>query len=177
MSVPVLLFLQSRCHFLFRMICISWSGNSFRATLPSKRPYSKSCTKLSLSRCKDCVLWDWHSLHLSASCKATLKAPTPALKFVRHYFGHSVICIYKITKIVRALWLAERRVCMRVCKHGCDVKMFCFSRANHVSTNLKKFSSSILDKFTLFTHSLVGWNLEICTNKWEFKFWYQGLKG
>ena len=26
---------------------------------------------------------------------------------------------YKITKIVPALWLAERRVCMRVCKHGC----------------------------------------------------------
>ena len=26
---------------------------------------------------------------------------------------------YKITKIVRALWLAERRVCMRVFKHGC----------------------------------------------------------
>ena len=26
---------------------------------------------------------------------------------------------YKITKIVRALSLAERRVCMRVCKHGC----------------------------------------------------------
>ena len=44
---------------------------------------------------------------------------------------------YKITKIVRALWLAERRVCMRVCKHGCDF-MFCFSRANHASTNLKK---------------------------------------
>ena len=31
---------------------------------------------------------------------------------------------------------------MRVCKHGCDVKMFCFSSANHASTNLKKFSSS-----------------------------------
>ena len=30
---------------------------------------------------------------------------------------------------------------MRVCKHGCDVKMFCFSRANHASANLKKFSS------------------------------------
>ena len=44
---------------------------------------------------------------------------------------------YKITKIVRALWLAERHVCMRVCKHGCDVKMFCFSRANHAGTNLK----------------------------------------
>ena len=26
---------------------------------------------------------------------------------------------YKITKIVRALLLAERRVCMTVCKHGC----------------------------------------------------------
>ena len=26
---------------------------------------------------------------------------------------------------------------MRICKHGCDVK-FCFSRANHASTNLKK---------------------------------------
>ena len=48
---------------------------------------------------------------------------------------------YKITKIVRALWLAERRVCMRVCKHGCDIKMFCFSRANHASTNLKKVLS------------------------------------
>ena len=68
--------------------------------------------------------------------------------------------IYKITKIVRSLWLAERSVCMRVCKHGCGVKMFCFSRANHASTNLKKFSSSKLDKFTLFTHSFVGWNLE-----------------
>ena len=48
---------------------------------------------------------------------------------------------YKITKIVRALWLAEKRVCMRVCKHGCDVKMFCFSRANHATTNLKKVLS------------------------------------
>ena len=70
------------------------------------------------------------------------------------------ILYHKIAKIVRALWLAQRRVCMRVCKHGCDVKMFCFSRANHASTNLKKFSSSKLDKFTLFTHSFVGWNLE-----------------
>ena len=67
---------------------------------------------------------------------------------------------YKTTKIVRAFCLAERSVCIRVCKHGCGVKMFCFSRANHASTNLKKFSSSKLDKFTLFTHSFVGWNLE-----------------
>ena len=27
---------------------------------------------------------------------------------------------------------------MRVCKHGCGVKMFCLSRANHASMNLKK---------------------------------------
>ena len=38
--------------------------------------------------------------------------------------------------------------------------MVCSSRANHASTNLKKFSSSKLDKFTLFTHSFVGWNLK-----------------
>ena len=67
---------------------------------------------------------------------------------------------YKITNIIRALWLAERGVCMRVCKHGCGVKLFGFSRANRTNTNLKKFSSSKLDKFTLFTHSFVGWNLE-----------------
>ena len=57
---------------------------------------------------------------------------------------HGSVCtieFYKITKIVRALSLTERRVCMRVCKHGCDIKMFCFSRANHASTNLKKVLS------------------------------------
>ena len=68
--------------------------------------------------------------------------------------------IYKITKIVRALWLAERRVCMRVCKHGSGFKVFCFSRANHASRDLKNVLSWKLDTFTLFTHFLVGWNLE-----------------
>ena len=29
---------------------------------------------------------------------------------------------------------------MRVCKHGCGVKLFGFSRANHASANLKKSS-------------------------------------
>ena len=37
-----------------------------------------------------------------------------------------IIIVYKITKIVRALWLAERSVCMRVCKHGCDLRCFAF---------------------------------------------------
>ena len=66
---------------------------------------------------------------------------------------------------MRALWLAEGRVCMRVCKHSCDVKMFCFSRANHVSTNFKKFLTSKLDKVTLFTHCFVGWNLQNLYNQ------------
>ena len=30
----------------------------------------------------------------------------------------------------------------------------------HIWKGLKKFSSSKLDKFTLFTHSFIGWNLE-----------------
>ena len=43
---------------------------------------------------------------------------------VHKYVSHGMciyvyMYIYKITKIVRALWLAERRVCMRVCKHTC----------------------------------------------------------
>ena len=72
-----------------------------------------------------------------------------------------VINFIKKTKMVRVPWLAERSVCTRVCKHGCDVtKMFCFLRANHTSTNLKNFFSLKLNKFTLFTHSLVGWILE-----------------
>ena len=83
----------------------------------------------------------------------------------RHWNGMPLIwsfyiCHYKIAKIVRTLWLAERSVCMRVCKHGCGVKLFCFSHTNHASTNLKKCSSSKLDKFTLFTHSSISWNLE-----------------
>ena len=32
---------------------------------------------------------------------------------------------------------------MRVSKHGCGVKKFCFSRANHASTNLKKCTNFI----------------------------------
>ena len=63
---------------------------------------------------------------------------------------------YKITKIVRALWLAERCVCVRVCKHGCDIKLFFSSRANLRKHEFEKILSGKLDKFTLFTHSLDG---------------------
>ena len=96
---------------------------------------------------------------LSEVYKCVARRSRVDLSVVRFWFGHSSLAIdikgplpfarnlpqkylvrlryvnrsifYKITKIVRALWLAERSVCMRVCKHGCDVKMFCFSRANH----------------------------------------------
>ena len=49
---------------------------------------------------------------------------------------------------------------MRVCKHGCDVKMFCFSRANHVSTNLKKVARLLYSPIPL---SAETW--KIFTNK------------
>ena len=88
------------------------------------------------------------------------------------------ITFYEITKIVGALWLAERSVCMRVCKHGCGVKLFGFSRANHASTNLKKVrvqnSTSLL--YLTIPSSAETWN--IFTNKlcqfyfrlsWHFK--------
>ena len=50
---------------------------------------------------------------------------------------------------------------MRVCKHGCSVKMLFFSRANHASTNLKTFLSSKLDKFTylLIPSSAETWKI------------------
>ena len=54
------------------------------------------------------------------------------LYLFRKIFCTLSISFYKITKIVRALWLAEGRVCMRVCKL---VEMFCFSRAHQASTN------------------------------------------
>ena len=64
---------------------------------------------------------------------------------------------YKITTTVRALWLAERSVCMRVCKHGCGATV----RALITQARIwKKISSSKLDRFTLCTHSFVGWSLE-----------------
>ena len=62
------------------------------------------------------------------------------------------IGLYKITKIVHVLWLAKRHVCMRVCKHGCDIKMFCFSRTNHASTNLKKVFLLKTSTSLLYSH-------------------------
>ena len=78
----------------------------------------------------------YRGLELAKSiCAPNLEAIGSNAKFCEF------ISFYKITKIVRALWLAERRVCMRVCKHGCDANLFGFPRANHASTNLKKVLS------------------------------------
>ena len=62
---------------------------------------------------------------------------------VSHFPGKPVLasrnvgCFLRL--LVRALWLAERSVCMRVCKTWLWREMFCFSRANHASTKLKTF--------------------------------------
>ena len=78
---------------------------------------------------------------------------------------------HKITTIERALWLVERSVCMTVCKHDSVVKMFCFSRANHASKNLKTFLSSKLDKFTFLPIPSSAQTCKIFTNKlWQFPF-------
>ena len=105
-----------------------------------------------------CHLVTWHMLY-NITCPMLCYIAFVMLCYITCIMLCYITC-YKIAKIVRALWLAERGVCMRVCKHGCGVKMFCFSRANHASTNLKTFSSKKLDKLTLSTHSFVGWNLE-----------------
>ena len=67
--------------------------------------------------------------------------------------------IYKITKI-RALWLAERSVCKRVCKHGCDVTCFAFRALITQAQIWKRFSDKNSTRSLQFTHSFVGWNLE-----------------
>ena len=110
------------------MICFTciWSQFVYTSFHSSQKPRQNPCRISQFSKNRGVKLITYRGLELAKSICA------PHLAF---------ISFYKITKIVRALWLAERRVCMRVCKHGCDVKMFCFSRANHASTNLKKVLS------------------------------------
>ena len=66
-----------------------------------------------------------------------------------------MICIvfYKITKIAFMLWLAERHDYTKVCKQSCDLWRFFAVR-----------DFAVRDKFTLFTHFLDCWDLEIFTN-------------
>ena len=95
--------------------------------------------------------------------------------------------------MVRALWLAEKSVCMRVCKHGCDVRCFAFralitqariwkrlSDQNSTSSLYLPISSSA-ETWKIFTNKLcqlffrlswhfkreksVFWKASFCKNK------------
>ena len=75
---------------------------------------------------------------LRSSQNAQRNTTNLALKDTAVFMYKAAIHSHKITKIVRALWFAERCVCIRVCKHG-DIKLFFSSRANYANTNLKRF--------------------------------------
>ena len=91
--------------------------------------------------------WEHPKLYKNhLSCKSPFTVVTSMTLLLRYFSIYTADLVranafYKITKIVRALLLAERRVCMRVCKHGCEVNLFDFPRANHASANLKKVLS------------------------------------
>ena len=90
---------------------------------------------------------------------------------------HSQLLFCFIVQRWFALWLVERRVCIRVCKHGCDVKMFCFSPANQAWIG-KNFwvgnSTSLLylpihssaETWKIFTNMLCEFFLRL---SWHFK--------
>ena len=63
-------------------------------------------------------------------------------------------------QILGVMWPAATRVLSRSKRENPGNKVGC-ARANQASRNLKKFFGwKQPDKFTLFTHFLVGWNLE-----------------
>ena len=94
--------------------------------------------------------------------------------------GGGLLLSPPITKIVRALRLAERGVYLRVCKHGCDVKMYWFSRPNHSHEFLKVFElkhstsllylpiSSSAETWEIFTNMLCQFFFRF---NWHFKRW------
>ena len=80
--------------------------------------------------------------------------------------------------MVRALWLAEKSVCMRVCKHGCDVRCFAFRALITQARIWKRFSdqNSTSSLYLPIPSSAETW--KIFTNKlcqlffrlsWHFK--------
>ena len=78
-----------------------------------------------------------------------------------YYTGKTVnsttIKTYEITKIVRALWLAERNVCMRVRKHGCDVRCFAFRALITQSRIWKSFSDQNSTSLLYLPIPFAGW--------------------
>ena len=148
----------------FKMICFTciWSKFVYTSFHSSQNPRQNPCRISQFSKNRGVKLITYRGLELAKSiCAPNLEATGSNAKFCQF------ISFY-ITKIVRALWLAERHVWinldqfwLRVCKHSCDVQMFCFPRANHTQARIwKRFWVKKLNKFTLFTHFLVGWNLK-----------------
>ena len=97
---------------------------------------SKVITRI-INKCILNSIWKW-KVDTYVSCLHGLYKLSWIRKERKPITGAWTNHIYKITKIVRTLWLAERSVCMRVCKHGCGVKLLGFSRANHASTKFEK---------------------------------------
>ena len=70
---------------------------------------------------------------------------------------------------------------MRVCKHGCDINMFCFLRANHASTNLKKVVSWKISRQLYFIYLFprrlkLEKSLETCCVKFFCLSWHLSEK-
>ena len=71
------------------------------------------------------------------------------------------LTIYKITQIVRALWLAERRFAWEYINMVVTSRCFTFRALITQARIWKRFwVKKLVDKFTFFTYFLVGWNLE-----------------
>ena len=69
------------------------------------------------------------------------------------------MCYYKITKIVRTLWLAERRGCMRVCNHGCDVTLSVSPAHFKAVSLILKYKYKVFKWRTIF--QVLIWSLTI----------------
>ena len=67
-----------------------------------------------------------------------------------------LVFFYKITMIVCTLLLAERSVCMRVCKHGCDMKCFAFCALIMQARIWKSFSDQNSTSLLLL-HPFLCW--------------------
>ena len=97
------------------------------------------------------ALWPYNRRYHNRSAKVI------HIQFIHVYI---IIYIYKMTKVVRALWLAERRVSMSMQTWLWRQNVLLFA-PDYASTNLKKFwVENLTHLLYQFTHSFVGWNLE-----------------
>ena len=75
------------------------------------------------------------------------------------------------------LWLAERSVCMRVCKHGCGVKMFCFSRKHEFEKVFKFKTQQVYFIYPFLRRLKLGKSLQRrCVNFFSLKLTFYARK-